>query len=164
MKNIKSWNQFNRINELRTETYAKVMDRTEGYPWRMTTKDDHGNYNVNPKAEQEGRINKLSRERFIQEFMKEFPERSTVIYLNEVPYEFVALKFISNWTNYYLMFQEQGKSGRIYIHPHRADGYYIEKLGQDNVYKSSYETESDDTGLDARSEDLVLDMLKYMRG
>lgn len=157
MKNIKSWNEFQTVNELRTETYAKVMNRTEGYPWRMISKDDRGNYVNNPKAEQEGRVNTVARERFQTEFMKEFPEGSTTITINGMTYEFDGIKFESNSTNYYLIFKQERGSSMAYIHPHRTNGYFVE-MGPTKLY-----SEDGDTGLDEPSEALIYDMLDYMR-
>lgn len=150
MKNIKDWNEFNRVNELRTETYADVMNRTEGYPWRMTQKDDAGMYQINPKAEQEKRVNRLARERFEAEFMKEF--RGSTIDNGGKEYQLCCIKFESNSTYYTLGFQDMNDRsaipGMLWISPDARDGYYIQGNKQDM--------------LDPASKALVMDMFKYM--
>jgi hypothetical protein len=152
MKNIKSWSEFSKINELRTETYAKVANRTEGFPWRLSHKDKEGNYKRNPKAEQEGRINSLARERFQEEFLKEF-KPGTVINNGGKEFAFSNIKFESNYTNYILVFEEVGGNSSLpkmlYISYDPREGYYIQN-------------EEDD--LDDRSKNIIINMFKYMRG
>jgi hypothetical protein len=151
MKNIKSWGEFSRINELRTETYAKIANRTEGFPWRMSDKDEAGNYKRNPKAEQEGRVNAMSKERFQQEFLREF-KPGTLINNGGKEFAFTTIKFEANYTNYILIFEEIGTGSAfpkmLYISYDPKEGYYIQN-------------EEDD--LDERSKGIVSDMFKYMR-
>lgn len=161
MKNIKNWNEFQRVNELRSETYSKVMKRTEGYPWRMTQKDDAGNYITNQKAKQEERVNRLAHERFETEFKNEFPPKMTIINMNGKPFEFVNIRFVNNFGSYYLIFEELGDPGlrsqlRVYRHRDSANNsYFIEYEGK------KYYNEDGNTGLDQESENLILDMLKH---
>lgn len=157
MKNIKSWNQFNRVNELRTETYKKIQSKTDLFPMSLTNKWDK-TYAPNPKGEQRGRINKLASERFKEEFMKEFPVGTTTITWNGKTYAFFAVQKENISGDYHLMFEEPRERGfpeALYVYKHRKDGYYVRVGGKD------YYSEDGDTGLDPASEKLVLDMLKY---
>lgn len=157
MKNIKNWNEFTRVNELDTQTYAKVMQRTEGYPMRLTFSGDK-NLKPNPKGEQEGRVNRLAHERFESEFKKEFPPKVTTITMNGAPFEFVNIRFVNNYGSYYLIFEEMNGSGRLYVHRHRDnkdDSYFIDYNGM------KYYSEDGETGLNPESEELILNMLKY---
>ncbi len=151
MKNIKSWDEFSRINELRTETYAKIANDTEGFPWRLSHKDDEGNYKRNPKAEQEGRINSMAKERFQQEFLKEF-KPGTIINNGGKQFAFSNIKFESNYTNYVLIFEEVGSGSvlpkMLYISYDPREGYYIE---------------NEEDNLDDRSKKIISDMFKYRR-
>lgn len=152
MKNIKNWEEFSRVNELKAETYSKIASNTTGYPWRMTYKDQDGNYKTNPRAEKEKRVNDLSMKRFESEFMKEFGGRT--INNGGKEYELVGIKFKANWINYGLIFEEVGGTSSLprmlYIsYDHPIGKYYIEGAAEDE--------------LDGGSKALIMDMFKYMR-
>jgi|LakMenE18May11ns_1017448.scaffolds.fasta_scaffold9834114_2 hypothetical protein len=152
MKNIKTWNEFSRINELRTETYAEVANRTGGYPVRLTYAgvDSSGKkYVKNPKGEQEGRINRLAKERFQQEFLKEF-KPGTIINNGGKEFALSNIKFESNYMNYTLIFEEVSSGSvlpkMLYISYDPREGYYIE---------------NEEDNLDDRSKKIISDMFKY---
>jgi len=148
MKNIKDWNKFV-LNELRTETYAKIAKDTGGYPWRLSYKDDFGQYKKNPKAEQEGRINRMALNSLERDFSNEF--KDATINNGGKEYRFTNLKFESNYASYTLAFEEVSDVPKfpkmLYIHYHPTDGYYIQ---------------NEDDNLDEASKMLLADMFKYM--
>jgi hypothetical protein len=149
MKNIKSWQQFYKVNELRTETYSNIARSTGGFPWRLSHKDDGGNYQNNPRAEKEGRVNRLSRDRFRQEFLNQFI--GTTINNGGKDYTFVDIKFESNHGNYMLIFESVVDDSvlpkTIYVH-------HSPRMG--------YEIENQEDMLDEESKRTLIEMFKYM--
>lgn len=142
MKNIKKFKSF--INELRTDTYANFMDTTDDHGWTSFLNDK-------VKGEKEGRVNKLARHRFTEEFNKEFPLESTTINTDKGTYNFDGIKFNANYTTYDLIFKftENNWDNFLWIKPdsNTEKGYWIDYKKEDV--------------LDSESEELVKQMLRY---
>jgi len=140
------------INELDTSTYANLMNNTSDYPWtQFLGADTEDNYtNPKHKGQKEERVNKKSRERFLEEFYKEFPKNSisTKILTNEGEYNFHGIRFTTNYSSYDLSFEQKGSYWKslLWIQPEH-DGYYID----DKSIKIT----------DANSDNLINQMLKY---
>jgi hypothetical protein len=134
----------NTIKEMDLKTYATVMNKTENYPWiRMLSKDKNG--------KKEERVNKLAKNRFIDEFFKKFPRKSesTNILTNDGEYNFGGVHFNTNYTNYSVYFIKVGDDGwssHLWIRPER-NGYYVD----DKTIEIT----------DEKSDKIINDMLKY---
>lgn len=128
-----------RFNELKTQTYADLLNKTETYPWIKFLGDKL------KKAHKMESINKLAKEHFTKAFMKEF-KQGTKIKNGEEEYEFRGIKFNTNYTNYDLHFKGRGESLTIKYDP---SGYYLGYGVKDN--------------LDSNSSRLVKSMFKYMK-
>lgn len=136
-----------KLRELNIDTYAKAMDTTEMYPWtRMLSGEYENPKHVGLKQQ---RVNKLARDRFTQEFYKQYPLNSTIIQTSIGPMAFEGIKFNTNYTNYTLMFGDvQSFPSMLFIKYDNQDGYWIDSM--DKSIK-----------LDNSSAQLVKDMLKY---
>ena len=133
---IKSWIAFN--EELKTETYADIMNKTENYPWVKFLGDKLN------KADKMQSVNVLAKELFTREFLKEFKPGITIKNGGET-WKFEHLIFNANYTNYSLSFT----NGREYlVVKNKRDGYYLDAK-EDNLGETSKK--------------LVIDMLKYMK-
>ena len=98
------------FEELNPSTYRNLRNRTADYPWYKysgTNTDADKS-----RADKMGRINKLSKERFEQEFYKEFPKDTTTIKVydsldpkNIVELLFNEIQWRANWTYYDLDFK-----------------------------------------------------------
>ncbi len=100
-----------KFEELDPSTYRDLRDRTADYPWLKYsgTRTDADK----SRADKMGRINQLSKERFEQEFYKEFPKDLTTIkvYDSSDPKNIVELLlneilWRANWTYYDLDFKQ----------------------------------------------------------
>jgi len=147
MKKLKT---FKELNELSTNTYSDLMNKTSNYPWsKFFSKNPDKDTNIKELGTQQCRINKLSRERFEQEFYKEFPIGSITINTSEGEYVFDDIKFKSNFTYYDIIFKGKGKYGMddyLWIMP-SGNEYYIDKKGL--------------TITDDKSDEIIRDLLKY---
>jgi hypothetical protein len=127
-----------RFNELKTQTYADIMNNTEKYPWVKFLGDKF------KKSDKMKNVNKLANEHFTKKIMDEFKESEIVN--GDKKYKFENIKFNSNWTNYDLVFKGDNT---IYIKFDPTVGYYL-----------GYGIKDD---LDNKSKKLINDMFKYMR-
>ena len=141
---IDSWNGFNKkINELRSETYSDIMDRTQDYEWRMS-----GDV-ASEETEKLSRVNQLARERFEEEFYSEFPIGTEITNGDKV-YTFAGLKFKTAFTNYELVFKPVEDEfdpieGEVYVEPliiqyDPENGYYLGYNVEDNLDRESIST------------------------
>lgn len=140
---LKKWKEFN--EELMTQTYADILNRTESYPWVKFLGDKLG------KSDKMESVNYLAKELFTREFLKEFEPGLTIKNGNN-EFIFSGIKFNTNYTNYNLQFTNKDKTGGdMVIHFDPNDIYYIKHpIGiVDN--------------LDDDSKSLISDMFKYMR-
>jgi hypothetical protein len=128
-----------KFNELKTQTYADLLNKTETYPWVKFLGDKL------KKADKMESINKLAKEHFTKSFMKEFNE-GTKIKNGDKAYEFTGIKFNTNYTNYDLHFKGENESLTIKYDP---SGYYL-GYGIDDK-------------LDSNSIKIVKNMFKYMK-
>ena len=103
MKHLKTF------EELKPSTYRNLMDKTADYPW---SKNAARTPELKDRADRMGRINKLSKERFEQEFYNQFP-KDTIIKVydslnpkNIVELLFNEIQFRANWTYYDLDFKQ----------------------------------------------------------
>lgn len=126
MEKIKGFNEF--LNELNIDTYANLMDRTEGYPWKTFLSNDKDKSNPRTIYNKHNRINHLSRKRFEEEFYKEFPQGSVEIKTSEGEFVFKSIKFNTNYTNYDLIFTNVEKTNLWVKVEH--NGYYITLSGK----------------------------------
>jgi hypothetical protein len=108
MKHLKTF------EELNPSTYRKLRNRTADYPWY---KYSGANTDADKsRADKMGRINQLSKERFEQEFYKQFPKDTTIkVYDSLDPKNIVELLFNeiqwrANWTYYDLDFKQVDSS------------------------------------------------------
>lgn len=103
MKHIKLF------EELNPSTYREVRDRTADYPW---SKYAARTPELKDRADKMGRINKLSGERFEQEFFNKFPKGTKITVCdsenpnNKVELELDELMWKANWTYYTLAFKQ----------------------------------------------------------
>ena len=115
------------LNELDTQKYSDLMDKTYDFPWT--------NYLGNKeKGGKEGRVNRLARERFIQEYMKEFPKGTPIELVGKsgkiYKLGFNTISFDTNYAKYILLFNrvgdDRGFTGSIWIHyPNYIDNAYM---------------------------------------
>lgn len=146
------------LTELKTQTYADLMNKTENYPWDKFLSQDDDKENPRKKYNKKQRINDLARERFESDFLKEFPKRKTMIKTNLGAAEFYGIKFNANYTSYDLLFtlvssvHGRGEYKNIWITKSGTDGYYI-LYNNDGAIK-----------LEPESEPLVKKMLSYNFG
>lgn len=138
---IKTYNQFNTVNELNTTTYVDIINKTESYPWVRFLSDKELS-----KADKMQSINILAKELFTKEFLKEFNTGLEINNGGDI-YTFEGIKFNTNYTNYSLIFEGSEKTLLIKYDPN--GGYYLGSTVEDN--------------LDNESKDLLNDMLKYMK-
>jgi hypothetical protein len=104
MKHLKTF------EELSPSTYRNLRNRTADYPWY---KYSGANTDADKsRADKMGRINQLSKERFEQEFYKQFPKDTTTIKVydslnpkNIVELLFNEIQWRANWTYYDLDFK-----------------------------------------------------------
>lgn len=134
---IDSWSGFNKkINELRSETYSDIMDRTQDYTWKQTHDE------IDPETEKLSRVNRLARERFEEEFYEEFPI-GTQITNGDIVYTFDGLEFKTAYTNYNLLFtpvdSEEGVEP-LTIQYDPENGYYLGYNIEDNLDRESVAT------------------------
>lgn len=129
---------LNPLNELDLSTYAKMMDKTESYPWIKFLGDKQ------KVAEKYKNINTLAKELFTREFEKKYNSES--IKDGDTSYTFDTIKFNANYTNYSLIFKS--KSGDRLLIKYATDGYYVDS--------SDFKDE-----LDERSKNKLKEMLKY---
>jgi len=142
---------FEAFNEMKTSSYAKLMNRTEDFPWTRSATGDFLKPNPRSIGQKKERVNSLARERFTQEFLEEFPLYDTIFDTNKGVYAFVAFKFNTNYTNYTLFFENAEEPGsfksRFTVEPDKGDGGY---------YISDKEIE-----LTRQSENLLNQMMRY---
>jgi hypothetical protein len=134
---IKSWLKFN--EELKAETYADIMNKTENYPWVKFLGDKLN------KADKMKTVNSLANELFTKEFLKEFNPGLTINNGN-VEWVFEGIKFNTNYTNYTLIFKAGNET--LLVNYNDNTGYYLTGGVEDN--------------LDNESISLLKDMFKYM--
>jgi len=134
---IKSWLKFN--EELKAETYADIMNKTENYPWVKFLGDKLN------KADKMKTVNSLANELFTKEFLKEFNPGLT-INNGDVEWVFEGIKFNTNYTNYTLIFKAGNET--LLVNYNDNTGYYLTGGVEDN--------------LDNESISLLKDMFKYM--
>jgi hypothetical protein len=134
---IKSWLKFN--EELKAETYADIMNKTENYPWVKFLGDKLN------KADKMKSVNSLANELFTREFLKEFNPGLT-INNGDVEWVFEGIKFNTNYTNYTLIFKAGNET--LLVNYNDNTGYYLTGGIEDN--------------LDNESISLLKDMFKYM--
>ena len=103
MKHLKTF------EELDPSTYRDLRNRTADYPWsQFAAKSPE----AKERANKMGRINKLSGERFEQEFYNEFPKGTKVTVFDsenpnkKVELELDELMWRANWTYYDLDFKQ----------------------------------------------------------
>jgi hypothetical protein len=104
MKNLKTF------EELNPSTYRELRDRTADYPW---SKYAARTPELKDRADKMGRVNKLSGERFEQEFFNKFPKGTKITVCdsenpnNKVELELDELMWKANWTYYTLAFKQK---------------------------------------------------------
>ena len=98
-----------KFEELDPSTYRDLRNRTADYPWsQFAAKSPE----AKERANKMGRINKLSGERFEQEFYNEFPKGTKVTVFDsenpnkKVELELDELMWKANWTYYDLDFKQ----------------------------------------------------------
>jgi hypothetical protein len=139
-------------NELNTDTYSDLMNKTSDFPWaKFFSKNPDKDTNPKEPGTQQGRINKLSRDRFVTEYYKEFPKGSLTINTSEGKYIFDSINFKSNFTYYDLIFRhmDDGVGRYLWIMPSGHD-YFIDRKGL--------------TLTDDKSDKIIRDLLKYNHG
>lgn len=155
------------INELNIDTYAKQMNTTHNYPWDkfFASRGGDNNNNKRPDWDKKGSVNNLSRDRFIEEFYKIYPMGTTVIQTNQGEYAFSGIDFNAGYTLYGLFFKGkhsdyEGQTVQILIQHSKVgnnmpqkDGYYIDYNANKHIEIT-----------DPKSEELIMDMLKYNVG
>ena len=117
------------INELDTKSYAGLMNKTYNYPWeKFFSKNPDKDINPKELGSQQGRINTLARDRFLNAFNREYPENSVSINTNNGVYYFDSIKFKTNYTYYDLIFKKQDdhSGDYLWIMPDN-NSYYIDK-------------------------------------
>ncbi len=129
------------IDELNTSTYANVMNKTSNYPWK----------NDDKTRNKMGNINKLTKERFEQEFYNEFPKESTKIVTNLGEYTFVGIKYDTNYNKYWLIFVKKHGLG--------MDDYLWIKDDNGQIYIDNNINKG--VEIDNNSKNLINQMLKY---
>jgi hypothetical protein len=97
------------FEELSPSTYRELRDKTADYPWsRFLSQTPE----MKDRAEKMGRINKLSKERFTEEFFNQFPKGTKITVMdslnpnNKVELELDDLDWRANWTYYDLAFKQ----------------------------------------------------------
>lgn len=120
----------NSLNELEMNTYAKQMNNTSDYGWTTFLSRDTDKYtNPKQKGNKEGRVNKLSRERFENGFYSTYP-KGMRLNTNKGEVEFQFLKFETNYTKYYLYFRSiQDGSGFEVKHQGKGNDLYYNVEG-----------------------------------
>lgn len=96
------------VNEMNTDSYAKIMNKTSNYPWHNTLDSSDSDKG---KSKKEEKVNKLSKIRFEQEFYKEYPKETTKISTNLGDYVFIGLKYKTNSNRYDLGFMKKHGMG-----------------------------------------------------
>lgn len=97
------------LNELDTATYGKIANGTaHGYYHQEKDPDAH-RYNPNARGNKLDRVNDLARERFLQEFYKEYPKDSTKILTNKGEYSFIGIKLLDGlrYVDFNIYFQSE---------------------------------------------------------
>lgn len=99
------------INELDTRSYSTLMNKTSDYGW-TTYLNNEPNKHSNPsqKGNKQEKVNSLARERFLEQFYREFPLGTTKIKTNYGIYSFDGLNFRANHTMYDLAFKSDEKN------------------------------------------------------
>lgn len=129
------------VNELNTDTYAKISNHTKDAAWNQFIGNDDG---------QEGRVGTLARNLFLKQYYQEFPKYKTIINTEDGEYAFVGLTF-NNSTSYNLHFEKitrEFKSGLTIQFDINTNSYYIEK----NIKIT-----------DEQSINIIMDMFKYWK-
>jgi hypothetical protein len=116
------------VNELDMNSYAKSRDNTDLYPYTIMNQKDDGTRSIGRKKE---RVNKLSGERFIQEFRKKYAEAQLILVNTKTGTKHVLtfndLKFNNNGTSYSLVFNHENNPA-IWVEKQGHKGkrsYYI---------------------------------------
>lgn len=147
MKKLKT---FNELNELNVSTYADLMNKTYDYPWvKYFSKNPDKDINPKELGNQQGRINTLAKNRFVEEFYKEFSQETISINTSKGKYIFDSIKFKTNYTYYDLIFKGKGDydlDDYLWIMPDN-NNYYIDK--------------KDLKIIDDKSDKIIREMLKY---
>jgi hypothetical protein len=128
-----------KFNELNTQTYADLLNKTENYPWIKFLGDKL------KKADKMEKVNILAKEHFTKAFMDEFKE-GTKIKNGDKEYKFKGIKFNTNYTSYDLHFEGEKESLTIKYDP---SGYYLGYGIEDK--------------LDLNSIKIIKSMFKYMK-
>jgi len=137
-----------KVDELDMQSYASAMDNTEMFPWTnfMSNQSNDPKFLGNKRA----RVNALARERFTTEFYKVYPV-GTKILTNDGVYAFNHLKFTTNYTSYYLVFNDnENTTITLSADKSAKNGIYIDGLISDTIIE-----------IQPESIPLVQDMLKY---
>jgi hypothetical protein len=98
-----------KFEELDPSTYRNIKDRTGDYAWSEYAASTPER---RKKANQMGRINKLSGERFEQEFFNQFPKGTKIMVCDsqnpstKVELELDSINWKANWTYYDLDFKQ----------------------------------------------------------
>jgi hypothetical protein len=99
-----------KFEELNPSTYREIRDRTADYPW---SKYAARTPELKDRADKMGRVNKLSGERFEQEFFNKFPKGTKITVCdsenpnNKVELELDELMWKANWSYYTLAFKQK---------------------------------------------------------
>jgi hypothetical protein len=99
-----------KFEELDPSTYRTLRDRTADYPW---SKYAARTPELKDRADKMGKINKLSGERFEEEFFNQFPKGTKITVCdsenpnNKVELELDELMWRANWSYYTLAFKQK---------------------------------------------------------
>tara|TARA_R110000772_G_scaffold17946_3_gene49951 strand:+ start:116311 stop:117579 length:1269 start_codon:yes stop_codon:yes gene_type:complete len=141
--------------ELDMDTYATQMDKTADYAWTtFLSKDKDAHSNPKEKGNKQGRVNKLSRDRFENGYYKQYPTKMTKINSNIGSLTFQGISWQANYTNYDLVFSvDNYESTNGYP---RHFGIKYEHGSENNLYLTQRGVE-----LDQESISKAQEMLKY---
>lgn len=113
---------FESFNEMKASTYAKLMNRTENYPWTQYVSGEDSPKSRGKKME---RVNSLARERFIDSFLEEFPLYDTLIDAESGTFAFTSIRFNTNYTNYSLFFNNVETNESLVVDLDPGKGYML---------------------------------------
>lgn len=157
MKHLKTF------EELKPSTYRTLIDQTADYPWSEYSSKSPKSIK---KSKKMGNINKLSKERFEQEFYGRFPKGKKIkVYDSKVPTKFTELIFNeilwkANWSNFDLDFVQKNST----YYRGNAD-VHIKFFGDSNIPYTMDRGErigfSGDILLEKESEKIVRSMFNF---
>ena len=141
---IKKMIKENILSELKTQTYADIMNTTDSHPWTSFI----GNTD---KGTKQGRVNTLAKQRFISEFYREFPLNDSKLFIESGNGNFIfnGIKFEANHTMYILIFKLDNKNRYLYISG-TSNKFHIDKNINDMNLVN-----------DKRTESMIKNMLRY---